>query len=103
MAISGAQRAKLLPNVPTLIEAGFENIDANFNIGLFAPRETPKDVVAKIQRDVATVLKDPEIQKRFFDIGAEVGGQSSDDFAARVRSDMDLWAKVAKSAGIKPE
>ncbi len=102
LGVGASKPSPLFPDAPT-IAADIPGYEAISWFGLFAPKGTPKDVVAKIQRDVATVLKDPEIQKRFFDIGAEVGGQSSDDFAARVRSDMDLWAKVAKSAGIKPE
>ena len=102
LGVGSTKPSSLFPDVPT-IAADIPGYEATSWFGLFAPKGTPKDVVAKIQRDVSGVLKDPEIQKRFFDIGAEVGGQSSDDFAARVRSDMELWAKVAKSAGIKPE
>ena len=102
LGVGSTKPSSLFPDVPT-IAADIPGYEATSWFGLFAPKGTPKDVVAKIQRDVSGVLKDPEIQKRFFDIGAEVGGQSSDDFAVRVRSDMELWAKVAKSAGIKPE
>ncbi|WP_158269506.1 tripartite tricarboxylate transporter substrate binding protein [Limnohabitans sp. JirII-29] len=102
LGVGSAKPSPLFPDAPT-IAADIPGYEATSWFGLFAPKGTPKDVVTKIQRDVATVMKDPDIQKRFFDIGAEVGGQSSDDFAARVRTDMDLWAKVAKSAGIKPE
>ncbi len=102
LGVGAFKPSPLFADAPT-VAADIPGYEAISWFGLFAPKGTPKDVVAKIQRDVATVLKDPEIQKRFLDIGAEVGGQSSDDFAARVRSDMDLWAKVAKSAGIKPE
>jgi tripartite-type tricarboxylate transporter receptor subunit TctC len=102
LGVGSVKPSSLFPDAPA-IAGDLPGYEATSWFGLFAPKGTPKDVVTKIQRDVATVLKDPEIQKRFFDIGAEVGGQSSDDFAARVRMDMDLWAKVAKSAGIKPE
>jgi tripartite-type tricarboxylate transporter receptor subunit TctC len=102
LGVGSTKPSSLFPDVPT-IAADIPGYEATSWFGLFVPKGTPKDVVAKIQRDVSGVLKDPDIQKRFFDIGAEVGGQSSDDFAARVRADMELWAKVAKSAGIKPE
>lgn len=102
LGVGAAKPSPLFPDVPA-IAADIPGYEATSWFGLFVPKGTPKDVVAKIQRDVSGVLKDPDIQKRFFDIGAEVGGQSSDEFAARVRHDMELWAKVAKSAGIKPE
>ena len=102
LGVGSTKPSSLFPDVPT-IAADIPGYEATSWFGLFAPKGTPKEVVAKIQRDFSAVLKDPEIQKRFLDIGAEVGGQSSDEFAARVRSDLELWAKVAKSAGIKPE
>ena len=102
LGVGSVKPSSLFPEAPT-IAADIPGYEATSWFGLFAPKGTPKEVVAKIQRDFSAVLKDPEIQKRFLDIGAEVGGQSSDEFAARVRSDMELWAKVAKSAGIKPE
>lgn len=102
LGVGAAKPSPLFPDAPA-IAADIPGYEATSWFGLFVPKGTPKDVVAKIQRDVSGVLKDPDIQKRFFDIGAEVGGQSSDEFAARVRHDMELWAKVAKSAGIKPE
>jgi tripartite-type tricarboxylate transporter receptor subunit TctC len=102
LGVGSTKPSSLFPDAPT-IAADIPGYEATSWFGLFAPKGTPKEVVAKIQRDVSGVLKDPEIQKRFLDIGAEVGGQSSDEFAARVRADMELWAKVAKSAGIKPE
>ena len=102
LGVGAAKPSPLFPDAPA-IAADIPGYEATSWFGLFVPKGKPKDVVAKIQRDVSGVLKDPDIQKRFFDIGAEVGGQSSDEFAARVRHDMELWAKVAKSAGIKPE
>jgi tripartite-type tricarboxylate transporter receptor subunit TctC len=102
LGVGSVKPSSLFPEAPT-IAADIPGYEATSWFGLFAPKGTPKEVVAKIQRDFSAVLKDPEIQKRFLDIGAEVGGQSSDEFAARVRTDMELWAKVAKSAGIKPE
>jgi tripartite-type tricarboxylate transporter receptor subunit TctC len=102
LGVGSAKPSALFADAPT-IASEIPGYEATSWFGLFVPKGTPKDVVAKIHRDVASVLKDPDIQKRFFDIGAEVGGQTPEDFAARVRADMDLWAKVAKSAGIKPE
>ena len=102
LAISGAQRAKLLPNVPTLIEAGFENIDANFNIGLFAPRETPKDVVAKIAADVQRIVRDPAFRERYIDAYAfELVASSPDEFVAYATRDRVRQEQRIKISGAK--
>lgn len=102
LAVASAKPSALFPDAP-VIAADIPGYEAISWFGLFAPKGTPKDVVAKIQRDVATVLKDPDVHKRFVDIGAEPGGQTPEEFAARVRNEMELWARVAKSANIKPE
>lgn len=102
LGVGSAKPSPLFPDVPA-IAADVPGYEAISWFGLFAPKGTPRDIVLKIQRDVATVLKDPDVQKRFAAIGAETGGQSPEEFGARVRSETELWAKVAKSANIKPE
>ena len=92
----------LFPDAPPIANdlPGFEAVSW---FGLFVPRGTPKDVIAKIHRDLATVLKDPDVQKRLIGLGAEPGSASTEEFEARVKNEMLLWATVAKAAGIKPE
>ena len=102
LGVASLTPSPLFPDAP-VIAADVPGYEAISWFGIFVPKGTPKDVIAKIHRDVGTVLKDADVQKRFTDIGAEVGGQSPDEFAARVKSEMELWARVAKSAGIKPE
>ena len=102
LGVASTKPTPLFPDAP-VIAAEVPGYEAISWFGLFAPKGTPKDVITKIQRDVATVLKEPEIQKRFMDIGAEPGGQTPEEFGARVRVEMELWARVAKSANIKPE
>ncbi len=102
LAVASSKPTPLFPDAP-VIAADVPGYEAISWFGLFAPKGTPKDVVAKIQRDVNTILKDPDVQKRFAAIGAEPGGQTPDEFGARVRAEMVLWANVAKSANIKPE
>ncbi len=102
LGVASLKPSPLFPDAPVIAQdlPGYEAI-AWF--GLFVPRGTPKEVINRIHRDVATVLKDGDVQKRFLDLGAEVGGQSPEEFGARVRADIELWARVAKAAGIKPE
>ena len=69
----------------------------------FAPRGTPRDLVMRIRDDVAAVLQLPDVRQRLLDIGGEPGGQTPEEFAARVRSEIAMWQKVAVAAGIKPQ
>ena len=102
LGVASLTPSPLFPDAP-VIAADVPGYEAISWFGILAPKGTPKDVIAKIHKDVGTVLKDPDVQKRFTDIGAEVGGHTPEEFAARVKSEMELWARVAKSAGIKPE
>jgi tripartite-type tricarboxylate transporter receptor subunit TctC len=102
LGVASLTPSPLFPDAP-VISADLPGFEAISWFGLFVPKGTPKELIAKIHRDVAMVLKDPDIQKRIVSLGAEPGGQTPDEFEARVRSEMELWAKVAKAAGIKPE
>ena len=92
----------LFPDAPPIANdlPGFEAI---IWFGLFVPRDTPKDIIVKIHRDLATVLMDTDVQKRIIGLGAEPGSASTKEFEARIKTEMALWANVAKVAGIKPE
>ena len=102
IGIASIQRSQLFPDAPVISQTvpGFEAVSW---FGLLAPRGTPKDIVNKIQKDVVSVIAEPEIQKRLAEAAADPGGQKPEEFGARIRSEIDLWAKVAKSANIKPE
>ncbi len=71
--------------------------------GLLAPKGTPTDVVQKIQRDVAQVLKDPDVQQKIQGLGADPGGMPPAEFRARIQREIELWGRVAKAAKIQPE
>lgn len=102
LGISAKQPSFLFPDVPGLANGDLADFDVATWFGLFAPKGTPKDVINKIQRDLAKVLSDPDIKKRFADIGAETGGQTPEEFSAQVKREMALWSRVAKAANIKP-
>lgn len=102
LGVSAKKPSFLFPDAPALAQGDLADFDVTTWFGLFAPKGTSKEVVNKIQRDVAKVLSDPDIKKRFADIGAETGGQTPEEFAAQVRREMVLWARVAKAANVKP-
>ncbi len=102
LGVGSLTPSPLFPDAPPIANdlPGFEAVSW---FGLFAPRGTPKDIISKIHRDLAIVLKDADVQKRFSGLGAESGSYSTEEFEARIKREMALWANVAKVSGIKPE
>lgn len=92
-----------LPEAPALARDSLRQFEASVWFGLFAPRGTSPELVAKISSDVAKVLADPSVRKHFTDAGSEVGDLSQADFAKLVRSEFSRWKAIAASSGVKPE
>jgi tripartite-type tricarboxylate transporter receptor subunit TctC len=100
LGVSTAKRSPLLPNVPTIAESGLPGFDTDVWFGLVAPAGTSADIVTKTQRDVAHVVALPDVRKQLLDIGAEPVVNSPEEFAARIRKESALWAKVVQTAKI---
>ncbi len=103
LGVSTAKRSPLLPNVPTIAESGLPGFDTDVWFGLVAPAGTSADIVTKTQRDVAHVVALPDVRKQLLDIGAEPVVNTPEEFAARIRKESALWAKVVQTAKIKFE
>ena len=96
LAISTLKRSPLLPELPTIDEAGVPGYDKSARFALFAPAAVPEPIVTRVYQAVARVLKDPEIVKRLAAEGAVPGGQPPAEFDAFVRSELVLWAKLIR-------
>jgi tripartite-type tricarboxylate transporter receptor subunit TctC len=104
LAIGRKERVAAFPNVPTLKEAGFPDIDPRSWFGLFAPKDTPDAIVGKIQRDVATIFADPEFREPFIEKAGFTGVASSPAaFREFIMSDLEYKKRLISTAGIKPE
>ena len=101
LAMNAPQRSPLLPEVPTLAEAGMPAFDRYTWFGMFAPAGTPADIVRRVQSEVAAALKAADLRERFDAVGAEPVGSSSADFVERIRSDAVRWAEVIKTGNVK--
>ncbi len=101
LAVLGPKRSALLPEVPTMAEAGVAGYSLTNWFGLVAPAATPKDVIAKVHADVTRVLRDSEIQKRIAEMGADVLGNTPEEFGAAMRAESAQWADIIRSAIIK--
>ena len=102
LALAAPKRLEVLPDVPTMAEAGFP-VDASYWFGLVAPAGTPPAVLAKLEKALADVLEMPEVRKRLTDMGAVVTPLKSKEFGDYIRSEITKWADVVNKAGVKPE
>ena len=103
LAVSGTKRLAALPDVPTFAEAGLKEFGIlNFN-GLWTPKGTPPDVMAKLQSEVAKAVASPDVTAFFESQGGLPGGTKSDEFARLVRDTTKSWAPVAEKANIEKQ
>ena len=101
MAVTGAKRSPLRPEVPTIAESGYPGYDADAWFGLFLPAATPPHIVKKISADVRTALADPNTRKKLEDGAFSLVASSPSEFADRVKADIEKWRKVIADANIK--
>ena len=101
VAVMGSQRSLVLPDVPTAAEAGMAGITTSGWTGLLAPAGTPNDAVQKLYREVARVVKIPEVADTLAKLGADPVGSSPEQFAAFIKAELAKWAKVVRSSGIE--
>ena len=103
LAAAGDRRSTLAPDVPTLAELGFPNVEADLWYGMLAPAGTPRDIVVRVNADMTKALALPEVRTALAAQGMEVAPSSPEDMAALMRRDAARWAGVVKQAGIKAE
>jgi tripartite-type tricarboxylate transporter receptor subunit TctC len=103
IAVAGATRASAMPDVPTVAESGVPGFDASAWFGLVAPAKTPPAVLKKLEGDVAAILKMPDVQKRFTELGAEPGNVSGAAFGKFLTDETTKWTKVVQASGAKVE
>ena len=103
LGVTTAKRSAVLPDVPTIAESGFPGFQVDGWYALLAPARTPQHAIDKIYRDVADVLKNPQVAARIRSFGLEPNGLPPQEFAAYIRSELKKWGTVIREAGIKPE
>jgi len=103
LAIATRNRAKVAPQLPTMIEAGVPGFEVTQWHGLLAPRATPRAIVDRLYREVAAAVKQPDVASRFALDGTEGIGSSPEEFAAHLKAEREQWAKVVKIANVRTE
>jgi tripartite-type tricarboxylate transporter receptor subunit TctC len=103
LGVTSAKRVAALPDIPTIAESGVPGYESVAWFGFVAPAGTPKDVIARLHKEIVSILRTPETRERFAKDGAEVVASSPEEFDAYIRAEIVKWAKVVKAAGIKAE
>jgi len=103
LGVGGATRNPVLPDIPTIAEAGVPTYESVNWWGLVAPAGTPPAIVEKLHREVAAVQDNPEVQKQFANEGASVVKMSTAEFSQHMIKEMNKWERVVKEGGIKAE
>jgi tripartite-type tricarboxylate transporter receptor subunit TctC len=103
LGVSSARRSSLLPDVPTLAEAGLGDFEDSFWKGMWAPAGVPAELVQKIAGDTALALASADLRERLLKLGVEPMSMSPLEFARFVRDEMEATARVMQLAGIKPQ
>ena len=102
LAVTSMKRSATLPDVPTMNESGLKGFEADGWNGVSAPARTPKDIVNKINADVAKILRMPDVLEKFRSEGVEPAAMTPAEFGAFFRNEIAKWGKVIKLAGVKP-
>jgi tripartite-type tricarboxylate transporter receptor subunit TctC len=103
LGVTGAKRSPLMPNLPTIAEAGVPGYEASTWYGLVAPAGTPKHVVGRLHTGMVKALGVPEVRHQLVSQGADPVGNSPAEFESIIRADIVKWAKVVKASGARPD
>jgi tripartite-type tricarboxylate transporter receptor subunit TctC len=102
LAVSSPKRAVALPDVPTTLEAGYPDSDYTFWIGVFAPAKSPREIVDKLNRELAAAVQAPAVREKLATLGVEPMPMTPAAFDAYVKGELVRYATFAKAAGLKP-
>jgi len=96
-------RSSLLPDVPTIAEAGMPQLSVVIWQGLFGPAKMPKEIVDRLSREVNAILQRPVVREPFEKLGVEASGSTPEEFAVFLKQQLVDWGRAAREAGMKPE
>lgn len=103
LAVTTAKRSALVPDLPTIAEAGLPGFEANNWNGFFVPAKTPRPIINRLNKELTSVLSQPDIKETLFKQGLDAAPGTPEEFGTYLKSEMAKWAKVIKAAGIKPQ
>jgi len=103
LAVTSKTRSQLFPDVPTTAEAGYPEIQGDSWVGVLVPAGTPNEIIGTLRREIVRVIALPDVRERLPALGFEIVGSTPEEFATRIKLEIETWGKVIRAANIKPE
>jgi tripartite-type tricarboxylate transporter receptor subunit TctC len=103
LAIGSAKRMPLMPELPTIAEAGVPGYESSTWFGPLAPARTPREIIVRLNAELVKILQRPDVRARFAADGVEALGSTPEEFGAYIKSEIERWGRVIKAAGVRPE
>jgi tripartite-type tricarboxylate transporter receptor subunit TctC len=103
LAVTSKTRSQIFPDVPTMTEVGYPQIEGDSWVGILVPARTPAEIIAVLYRESAKILAQPDTKERLAVLGYELVASTPEEFGARIRAEIEMWAKVIRAANIKPQ
>jgi tripartite-type tricarboxylate transporter receptor subunit TctC len=103
LAVASRTRSSLMPELPTMAEAGVPGVVSNTDYAVYAPAATPKEIVARLNREINAVLEEPDLRSKLAGQGIEISGSTPEAMQAELAEEIAKWAQVIKAANVKPE
>ena len=103
LALTSLERFPPLPDIPTVVEAGYPGFESSQWLGLLAPRGTPQEVVVKLHAETVKALKLPDVRERLIRAGLQPVGNTPAEFTHVIRSEIEQFGKLARELGVEPQ
>ena len=103
LAVTSLKRSATLPQLPTIDESGFPGFEVTLWFGLLAPARTPTAIIGKLHLETMKILQQADVRTKLADLGYEVIGNSPDEFATEIKSELPRWARLIRESRIKPD
>jgi tripartite-type tricarboxylate transporter receptor subunit TctC len=101
LGVTGEKRSQSMPEVPTMAEGGYPDIKGDSWVGVLVPTGTPKEIVALLNREITKILALPDMKERLVALGCDAVASPPEEFAQRIRTEIEIWGKVIRAANIK--
>jgi len=103
LAVTSKARSRLLPELPTMAEAGYPDIEGDGWVGVLVPAGTPKEIITLLHREIVRIIALPDMKERLPTLGFEPVASTPEEFAERIKVELETWRKVIRAANIKAE
>jgi tripartite-type tricarboxylate transporter receptor subunit TctC len=103
LAVTSKRRSQIFPDVPTMTEAGYSQIEGDSWVGILVPAGTPGEIIAVLYSASSKILAQPDMQERLAALGYDLVASTPKEFATRITAEIEMWAKVIRAANIKAE